>query len=291
MSKQIIDIDLDKKVEVSEQIQASEREYTTKPIPLKIVVSTCVGIGVLLACILLVCLLGDKSKPTVPSSISETSTLENTNTSLELTDFLADYTNTVFTGFESQYPVQAWSLFTKYSDVVGYITVEDLDIGYPIVQGTDNEYYLTRDYKGMESKSGSIFLDYRNSLNSLDKHTILYGHNMADGTMFAGLLKLFNPKINPNDIIIYLQTPEYNRRYELVSAYTIDLTTFNYIQTYWPDEKAYDTFLKQCLSYNQLDSLQETLNTDNRLLTFSTCVNAGKDRLVVHAKLVEEEKV
>jgi len=73
------------------------------------------------------------------------------------------------------------------SNVVGWIVVPGTDISYPIVQGTDNDHYLRRTFAGEQNSSGTIFMDYRNSADFSDRQTILYGHNMRDGSMFAPL--------------------------------------------------------------------------------------------------------
>ena len=72
-------------------------------------------------------------------------------------------------------------------DTVGWIVVPGTGISYPIVQGRDNERYLWHTFSGARNNSGAIFLDYRNAADFSDLHTIVYGHNMRDGSMFAPL--------------------------------------------------------------------------------------------------------
>lgn len=75
------------------------------------------------------------------------------------------------------------------ADIVGWLEIEDTSINYPVLQGTDNEYYMTHNYKKQKSKNGSIFLtkDYDWSIPS--SNLLIYGHNMNNGTMFQELLK------------------------------------------------------------------------------------------------------
>ena len=73
-----------------------------------------------------------------------------------------------------------------YKDVKGYIEIKGTNINYPIVQSTDNDYYLNHLPNGEKNKMGSIYLDYRNN-DFEDENTIIYGHNMNDGTMFSEL--------------------------------------------------------------------------------------------------------
>lgn len=73
------------------------------------------------------------------------------------------------------------------SDVVAYIKIPGTKIDYPIVQTSDNEKYLNTSLIGNTTKSGSIFLDYRNSSSMTDRISIIYGHNMKDSSMFADI--------------------------------------------------------------------------------------------------------
>ena len=74
-------------------------------------------------------------------------------------------------------------------EIIAWIRIPDTRIDYPVVQGTDNEYYLKHTFKKTEHVAGSIFLDKDNSPDFTNRKTILYGHNMKDGSMFQGLHK------------------------------------------------------------------------------------------------------
>ena len=74
-------------------------------------------------------------------------------------------------------------------DTVGYLRIEGTQIDYPVVKGTDNDYYLTHDFYGEQSKSGSVMMDWKCKVtpDGNSGNLVLYGHNMAVGTFFAGL--------------------------------------------------------------------------------------------------------
>lgn len=72
-------------------------------------------------------------------------------------------------------------------DIVGWINMKDTMIQYPIVQSRDNAFYLTRNYLKNDTRAGSIFMDYRNDVLHESPNTVVYGHRMRDGSMFAGL--------------------------------------------------------------------------------------------------------
>lgn len=95
---------------------------------------------------------------------------------------------------EKEYPALEID-FEKLQEInhetVGWLYLESCRISYPIVQGKDNQYYLTHTVTGEENSSGSIFLDYRNKADFQDSHTVIYGHNMKNGAMFGRLKKLY----------------------------------------------------------------------------------------------------
>ena len=72
-------------------------------------------------------------------------------------------------------------------DIVAWIYIEGTEINYPVVQGSDNQYYLKHLFNGKWNSSGCIFLDSRNTPDFSDRHSIIYGHHMKNGTMFSGL--------------------------------------------------------------------------------------------------------
>ena len=74
-------------------------------------------------------------------------------------------------------------------DFVGWIRLDDSTVDYPFVQGTDNEYYLRHLFDGTYNNSGCVFMDVNNNRDFSDKNTILYAHNMKNGTMFAAIEK------------------------------------------------------------------------------------------------------
>ena len=78
-------------------------------------------------------------------------------------------------------------LYTINPNVIGWIIVPDTTINYPVAQATDNEWYLWHTFSGQRNPSGAIFLDYRNNPDFSDPHTLVYGHNMQDGSMFSSL--------------------------------------------------------------------------------------------------------
>ncbi len=112
------------------------------------------------------------------------------------------------------------SLTAKYPDVVGYIYGPDTKIQYPIAyDSTTNDYYLNRDLDGNLNVNGSIFIEHLNESDFSDHNTILYGHHMKSGLMFAGLVKYKDPSYYNSHPYFYIYTPRQNYRLDLYAGF------------------------------------------------------------------------
>ena len=109
-------------------------------------------------------------------------------------------------------------LCAQYPDVVGYIYATDTDISYPIVQGEDDEFYLKHDYKGDLNNNGAIFMDSHCNGDFSSGNSIIYGHNMKSGLMFAHLLNYKNQNYYDEHPFFYIYTPTKNYRLELFAG-------------------------------------------------------------------------
>ena len=90
---------------------------------------------------------------------------------------------------ETQRMLQVKSLQQENPDIVGWIEIENTKINYPVLQGTDNDYYLKHNYKKQKTQKGSIFLNKDYNWDIPSSNLQIYGHNMKNGEMFQGLLK------------------------------------------------------------------------------------------------------
>lgn len=95
-----------------------------------------------------------------------------------------------------------------------------LDLSYPVVQGEDNQYYLHHTYEKTENFAGTLFADKKNAPDFSDPNTIIYGHNMKNGTMFGSLKKFKDQAVYNAEPYIWLLTPDVNYQYEIFSALT-----------------------------------------------------------------------
>jgi sortase B len=179
------------------------------------------------------------------------------------------------------------SLQEKNSDTVGWIEIPGTEINYPIVKGDDNEFYLHRDFQNKTSKSGSIFMDYRNDGDFTNRHSILYGHNMRNGSMFAGLMAYKDSVFFAQNDKIYIDTPDGRTIWQIFAAY-VTTTDFYYIITDFPDDPSFSSFLQTIQSKSSFQSPVSPVVSDH-LLTLSTCTYEYDDaRFVVHAIKVDD---
>lgn len=104
-------------------------------------------------------------------------------------------------------------------DIVAWIYIEGTKINYPIVQGEDNRYYLKHLFSGEWNGSSCIFLDFRNDASFADRHSIIYGHHMKNGTMFTDLDKYKKQEFFDEHPVALLITPDKNYKVDFFAGY------------------------------------------------------------------------
>lgn len=169
------------------------------------------------------------------------------------------------------------------SDVIGWIKIDNTTINYPIVQSIDNEYYLKKDIYKEYDQCGSIFMDYKNKINFTDKNTVIYGHHIKKGIMFADLVNIYNGNLG-NNIDIYVTNPEKTMTFKVFSSYETEPE--DYSTNTGITEKEFSDFIKTLKQKSKRAFDCEFENTD-KILTLSTCNSTGKKRVLVHAALTE----
>lgn len=168
-------------------------------------------------------------------------------------------------------------------DLVCWIDVPDTGISYPVVQGKDNSYYLRRSFEGQYYFGGVIFLDYLCEPDLSGQNTILYGHNMLDGSMFAPLAEYMDEQYFAAHSRVYLYTQDQVLVYRVFNARQTDVQDGCY-QVEFSDEQEAADWAKQMLDRWQIDAPRH----EGPILTLSTCTNGEKtDRYVVQAVLEE----
>ena len=175
-------------------------------------------------------------------------------------------------------------------DVVGWIYVDALpDISYPIVKGKDNQTYLHQTYEKNYNFAGTIFVDYENSGDFSDCNTLVYGHNMKNGSMFGHLKKFReNDKLYKQDKYFWILTPERNYRYEIITAYTTGVNSDTYTLFKGPGEE-FEKYLETIKGYSEIQTDDTDLTIKDRIVTLSTCTGNESTRFVVQGKRVDAE--
>lgn len=169
-------------------------------------------------------------------------------------------------------------------DVVGWIWIPDTEINYPVMQGQDNEFYLNHTWEGKKNAAGSIFLEHRNSADFTDYNTIVYGHNMNNGSMFAAVRSYASQWYYQRHPYVYIAMDSGVYRYEVFSSYKASVESSAYGLSFHQDQTKVN-FLTEAIKKSQFDVGIRPEITD-RILTLSTCSGGGyTHRWVVHARL------
>ena len=180
-------------------------------------------------------------------------------------------------------------LLAKNPDTVGWIQVKGTNINYPIVQTTDNSYYLNHAFDKTSNDAGWVFMDYRNDAVNFNQNTIIYAHSRLTGSMFGSLKNILNSSwyTNKENHIIRLSTPTENTMWQVFSVYTIPKESY-YITPSFNSTEAYEEFLNTMKIRSEVDFSAE-VNTNDKILTLSTCKDNFGNRVVMHAKLIKRE--
>ena len=199
---------------------------------------------------------------------------------------LTTTTTTTTTIYDVKYEKVFEKLKEINNDTVGWLTVNNTKIDYPVVQATDNDYYLYRDYYKNKNRHGWIYMDYRNNIEDLSDNTIIFGHNLANQKMFGTLRYVTNPswyKKSSNQIITF-NTTKANMKWQIISIYKIPVTN-DYLVANFSSSEDKLQFLDM-ITQRSIYDFNATYDENTKIITLSTCSNGSKDRLVVHAKLI-----
>lgn len=177
-------------------------------------------------------------------------------------------------------------LKAQNEDVIGWIEIPDTEISYPLMQGDDDQYYLKHTFSGNENSAGSIFVEYQNKPDLTDRHTIIYGHNMKNGSMFGGLKEYRKASYLVDHPMIYIDLEDGTHAYQIFSCYETptDSDTYTIGFAAQPDGR-YERFIQMIKDRSAYDTGIEVSKND-MVITLSTCTKSGVNRFVVHAKRI-----
>ena len=178
------------------------------------------------------------------------------------------------------------ALQAENTDCVGWITIPDTGIDYPVMHTPDDpEYYLRRDFYGDSASGGTPFLDGRNQTEAENQNLIVYGHNMMDGSMFKPLINYLEPNFRETHREIYLELSDKQYRYEVAAVLETNTRCGLYRYTDLSNPATESEFRAALLKETDLEVVHQAPG----YLTLSTCNNqGGNSRVLVVASLAGE---
>jgi len=193
----------------------------------------------------------------------------------------------VIDGTDSWVPyVDFNALNSKFPGVVGWIKLEDTLIDYPVMQYTDNDYFLSRLPDGTPHRNGSVFLDYRNNRDFSDKSILIYGHETRAGDMFGALKNYRDQEFYEANQIINLYTPERDYKIILFAGHVAHSIRDHPPLQFESDEE-FLSYIEHLKSISVFNSNTEVTAND-RIVSLVTCTYDFYDaRLIIVGILTE----
>ena len=186
-------------------------------------------------------------------------------------------------------PIDFDSLTAEYPDVYAWIRIPGTRVDYPIVQDeADANYYLNHTIDGKKKAEGSIYTEDYNSKDFGDANTVIYGHNMKNGSMFKGLHKYKDKQFLLDNPDIYIYQKDRVLKYKIFAAYVYDnrhlMLSFDF-----EDENIFRNYLNNVLTKRDMSSNINTnvdVTASDKIITLSTCNNNDAQRYLVQAVLI-----
>lgn len=185
---------------------------------------------------------------------------------------------------EPRFTIDFDALREVNADIKAWIRFDEPSIiDYPVVQGPNNTVYLHRTLSGYENTMGAIFINAGNNPDFTDRHTIVYGHNMNNGSMFGELDEYGKREFWEQYPYFYIYTPDGAEiRYKIIAAGVVNEVSDIYQYAFASDED-FGQFLELVKRTAIYDTgMADSLNVDSQIVTLSTCTAAsGVNRFIV----------
>ena len=204
----------------------------------------------------------------------------------------SDYPNVIFpAGLQLKYA----KLYAENSDFVGYLSADGVNLNLPIVQTTNDEYYLNKNFYGKTTKYGCPFVTHLNNIETLDLNTVIFGHHMNNGTVFGALDAYKSIEGFKKAPVITFNTLYKDYSWKVIAAFITNAYEeddngyiFRYYFTSLSTQERYSAYLNELSQRSLYDTGVDVLPTD-KILTLSTCSHEFTDaRFVVVARLVRD---
>ena len=191
-------------------------------------------------------------------------------------------------------PIDFAELQKVNPDIYAWIQIDGTNVNYPIVQSpNDDGYYLMHTVERKEGYPGSIYTERCNKKDFTDFNTLIYGHDMLDGSMFQNLHNYSDEEYMKTHSEVIIYTPERKFTYKVFAAVVYDdrhiMNSFDFQKT-----EARQTFLDSIFGSRNMSNVIDssvTVDTDSRIITLSTCIGSQpNNRFLVEAVLQNEQK-
>jgi sortase B len=182
-------------------------------------------------------------------------------------------------------PIDFEGLQAQNEDLVAWLKVRALDISYPVMQAEDNEYYLHRTFEREDNFAGCIFLNCDNKPDFTDMNSIIYGHNMKNGSMFGTIKKFSDETVFNRSKFFWVYTKDIIFQYRIFSVSVVNNTGLAY-QTFYTLDR-FQELIDYAYSNSEVDTSGVEVTTDDKIVTLSTCTGDASTRRVVFGKLVQ----
>ena len=231
---------------------------------------------ILLVCICVFCY----SAYNLASIFLEYKSMDDSNKEVEET-YVTEYTEQK----NSYKTIDFEALLARNSDVKGWIDIPDTKVSYPIVQGETNDTYIHSDIDKKEFRAGSIFIASENKNPFTDLNTVIYGHNMKNGSMFGKLKQMYESEKYKDSKYLWICTPNGKYRYEIFSMQYAKVGSDVYTLFSAHDEQ-FEAYVKKMAKQSKVDMKALGLGKDDYVVTLSTCTSDESVRFVVQARWV-----
>ncbi|MBP5154613.1 MAG: class B sortase [Lachnospiraceae bacterium] len=168
------------------------------------------------------------------------------------------------------------------SEVVAWLQGQGDGISYPVVQGTDNDYYLTHLFNGVENGCGSLFVDYRNRFLR-DDLTLIYGHHMRNGTMFGQLENYRSQSYYRSNPVLHLYTPAADYVLEVFAAFYTDTNEVFYLN--FGTEQAFNDQVSAYLRRSSINTGIRPVFGERMVALYTCSFNQNEGRFIVFCRL------
>lgn len=166
-------------------------------------------------------------------------------------------------------------------DIYAWIDIEDTNVHYPIVQSpTDDSYYLEHTIEGVKGYPGSIYTERVNAKDFSDFNTVIYGHDMKDGSMFKHLHKFEDPEFFETHDTVTIYTEKEIKTYRIYAAIVFDNRhlMYHFNNDDIEDRKAFIQAINGARNMKNLYREGMTIDENSKLITMSTCITGQPDK-------------